>query len=92
MSRCSRLVTVGDVEEGTGAGKCQRKLIRRGAGKVYGEVKVWSIQAGRSWVRFPMVSLEFLIDISFRPLDRNEYQEYFLRGKGGRCTFMYRLS
>jgi hypothetical protein len=42
-----------------------------------------------------MVSLEFFIDISFRPhyvpgvdsaCNRNEYQEYFLGDKGGRCV------
>jgi hypothetical protein len=41
-----------------------------------------------------IVSLEFFIDIIFRSLygpgldstsNRNEYQEYFLGGKGGRC-------
>ena len=46
-----------------------------------------ALQVGRSRVRFPMVSLEFFIDISFRPhcgpgvdsaSNRNEYQEYFL--------------
>jgi hypothetical protein len=44
-------------------------------------------QVGRSRVRFPMVSLEFFIDIiisaALRPWgrlasNRNEYQEYFL--------------
>jgi hypothetical protein len=38
---------------------------------------------------FPMVSLEFFSDIII-PVDsssnRNEYQVYFLRGKGGRCV------
>jgi len=38
-----------------------------------------------------MVSLEFLIDIilpaEFDPASkRNEYQEYFLGGKGGQCV------
>jgi len=41
-----------------------------------------------------MVSLGFFIDIILSPVicpgvdsasNRNEYQEYFLRGKGGRC-------
>ena len=48
---------------------------------------VEALQAGRSQVRFHMVSLEFFIDISFRPhygpgvdstSNINEYQEYFL--------------
>ena len=48
----------------------------------------------KSLVRFPMVSLEFFIDIILpaalwtvivSALNRNEYQEYFLGGKGGRC-------
>jgi len=51
---------------------------------------------GRSLVRSKLVSVEFFIDIkSFRPhygpgvdsaSHRNEYQEYFLGGKGGRCV------
>jgi hypothetical protein len=45
-------------------------------------------------VRLPMVSLEFsigtILPVAKRPgvdsaSNRNEYQEYFLRGKGGRC-------
>jgi len=46
------------------------------------------LQAGRPRVRFPMVSLEFLIDIILPTAlgswgvdsvsNRNEYQEYFL--------------
>jgi len=49
-----------------------------------------ALQAGRSRVRLPMVSLE-----SFRSpygpgvdstSNRIEYQEYFLRVKGGRCV------
>jgi len=55
----------------------------------------------RSWfrlksrVRFPMVSLEFFMTQSFLPhcgpgvdwaSNRNEYQEYFLGDKGGRCV------
>ena len=49
---------------------------------------VEALQVGRSWVRFPIESLEFFIDIIL-PADsapnRNEYQEYFLGGKVGRC-------
>ena len=46
-----------------------------------------ALQAGRSRIRFPMVSLEFFIDIIFRlhygpgvdsASNINEYQEYFL--------------
>jgi hypothetical protein len=54
------------------------------------------LQAGRSQVRFPMVSLEFFIDIilwsHYGPgvgsaSNRNEYQEYLLwGGKGGWCA------
>ena len=53
------------------------------------------LQIGRSLVRSQLVSLKFFIDIkSFRShygpgvdsaSNRNEYQEYFLWGKGGRC-------
>ena len=53
------------------------------------------LQIGRSLVRSQLVPLEFFIDIkSFRShygpgvdtaSNRNEYQEYFLGGKGGRC-------
>jgi hypothetical protein len=61
------------------------------------------LQAGRPWVRFPMVSLEFFIDVIFRPhygpgvdstSNRNEYQGYFLGrwgGKGGRCIGLANL-
>jgi hypothetical protein len=54
-----------------------------------------ALQAGRSRVRFPMVSLEFFIDLIFRShygpgvgsaFNRNEYQEYFLWGKSGPCV------
>jgi hypothetical protein len=53
-----------------------------------------ALQAGRSRVRFPMVSLEFFIDIILpatvwprvdSACNGNEYQEYFLGSKGGRC-------
>ena len=51
-----------------------------------------ALQVRRSRVRFPMLSLEFFIDIILLAAlwpgvdsasNRNEYQEYFL-GKGGR--------
>ena len=55
-----------------------------------------ALQAGRSRVRFPMVSLEFFINIIFLAAlwpwgvdsasNRKEYQEYFLGDKGGRCV------
>jgi len=54
------------------------------------------LQIGRSLVRSQLVSLEFFIDIkSFRShygpgvdssSNRNQYQEHFLWGKGGRCV------
>ena len=60
-----------------------------------------ALQAGRSRVRFPMVSIEFFIDIFisvalFGPgvdsdSNRNEYQEYFSGGKGGRCLGLANL-
>jgi hypothetical protein len=43
-----------------------------------------ALQAGRSRVQFPMVSLEFFIDIILSPAgvdsapNRNDYQEYFM--------------
>jgi hypothetical protein len=44
-----------------------------------------ALQAGRLWVRFPKLSLEFFIDIfpdALWPLDRlSLYQDYFLRVK-----------
>jgi hypothetical protein len=42
-----------------------------------------AIQAERSLVRFPTVSLKFYIDSAS---NRNEYQEHFMGGKGGRCV------
>ena len=54
------------------------------------------LQIGRSLARSQLVSLEFFIDIkSFRShygpgvdsaSNRNEYREYSLRGKNGRCV------
>ena len=54
-----------------------------------------ALQAGRSRVRFPLVSLEFFNEIILLAAlwlgvdsssNRNEYQEYLLGGKGGRCV------
>jgi hypothetical protein len=53
------------------------------------------LQAGRSWVRFPMRSLDFFFNLpntssrtvalgSIQPLNRNEYQESSWVVKGGR--------
>jgi hypothetical protein len=50
---------------------------------------IWGtvLQARRSRVRFPMVSLEFFIEIILPAYNRNEYQEYFWgRGKGSWCV------
>jgi hypothetical protein len=65
-----------------------------------------ALQAGKSRVRFPMVSLDFFIDISFQPhygpgvdwaSNRNEYQKNFLEVKtagayGWQCYHLCRLS
>jgi hypothetical protein len=59
------------------------------------------LQAGRLWFQFPMVSLEFFINIILQPhcvqgvdspCNRNEYQEYFQWGKGGGCIGLTTLS
>jgi hypothetical protein len=53
------------------------------------------LKAGRSQVRFPTLSLKIFVDIILLAAlwpgvdsasNRNEYQEYFLWGKGGRCV------
>jgi hypothetical protein len=56
-------------------------------------INVTALEAGRSRVPFPLVSLEFFIDIILpatpwsRGSLRNEYQEYFLGGgKDSRCV------
>ena len=47
---------------------------------------------GRFRVRFPMMSLKLFIDVILPALgvdsasNRNDYQEYFLGDKGGRCV------
>ena len=56
---------------------------------VCGRAVEWgtAVKAGRSAVRFPMVSLEFFIDNPFgvySASNRNEYRRYILVGKGGR--------
>jgi hypothetical protein len=59
-----------------------------------------ALQAGRSRVRFPMVSLDFSLTYSFQPYhgpgfdsesNRNEYQQHFLGGKDGRCVGLTNL-
>jgi len=59
------------------------------------------LQIGWSLVRSLMVSLKFFIDIKYfrshcgpgvdSASDRNEYQEYFLGGKDGRCVRLINL-
>ena len=55
----------------------------------------WLKKVGRSRVRFPMVSLEFFIDIILPTTlwpgvdsasNRKDCEEYFLGGKGDRCV------
>jgi hypothetical protein len=73
--------------------KCWVQYVGGGGGARGGAVGCGtSVQAGRSRVRFPMVSVEFLFDIILpvpgidSASNRNEYQEYFVGGKGGRCV------
>ena len=64
-------------------------------------VKVLRYKIGSSLVRSLLISLEFFSDIkSFRShygpgvdsaFNRNEYQEHFLGGKGGRCLRLINL-
>ena len=53
-----------------------------------------ALQAGRSRVRFPIRPLRFFFDV-IRRVDsgsnRNEYQKYFLEGKGGWCEGLTNL-
>ena len=57
-----------------------------------------ALQAGRLRVRFPMDSLEFFIDVILpgagidSASNSNEYQEYFLGVKGGRCVRLTTLA
>ena len=54
------------------------------------------MKAGKSRVRFPMVSLEFFTDVIVPEVDsssnRNKYQKYFLMGKGDQCVRLTNLS
>ena len=49
-------------------------------------VRGTALQAGRSRVRFPMVSFRPHYGPVVDSASNNEYQEYFLRSKGGRCV------
>ena len=60
-----------------------------------------ALRNGRPQVRFAMMSLKFFIDINLpatlwpwgRPAcNKNEYQAYFLGGKGGRCIGLTTLA
>ena len=57
----------------------------------------WGTALQAWWVRFPMTSLEFFIDVIFPAAlwpsgyNRSEYQEYFLGDKGGRCVILTTL-
>ena len=46
-------------------------------------IEAFVLQAVRSRVRFPMGSFGFFIYLILPASNGNEYQEYFLRGKGG---------
>jgi len=75
---------------------------------VYTEILCTALQAGRLRVSFPLVLLEFFINIILLAIlwswddstsNRNEYQEYFLGGKrrpvcraDSITTFMRRIS
>ena len=55
-----------------------------------------ALQTRRLWVQFPMVCMEFFIDLFLvaalwalgltQPFNRNEYLEYYVGDKGGRCV------
>jgi hypothetical protein len=45
-----------------------------------------TLQAGRSWVRFLVVLLEFFIDTILPASKKNEYQGYFLGHKDDWCV------
>ena len=63
-----------------------------------------ALQGGRSRVRFPMLSfeedsLDIILPVALWPWvgvdsasNRNEYQKYLLRGKGGRCVGLTTLA
>ena len=70
--------------------------------RVRGATVGWgsALQAGKSRARFPIGPLEFFTDLTFWPhsspgvdlaSDRNEYQEYVLGGRGGRCVWLTTL-
>ena len=57
----------------------------------------WCTALQAWWVRFQIMSLEFIIDVILLAAlwssasNRNDYQEYFLDGKGGRCVILTTL-
>jgi len=55
---------------------------------VWAPGRVWTEYLVTTGIRFPTLQpvVSRYTDWPTRPTDRNEYQEYFLGGKGGRCV------
>ena len=82
-------------ERATVVGTAWSAMCRRVRDSNYEILPIRILKAGRSRVRFPMASFEFFIDIILPAVlcpgidsssNRDEYQEYFLGSKGGRCV------